>query len=650
MSEDSAAQATTESAPLRRGWTTGACAAAATRAAAAALLGGTFPDPVPVALPRDRCPAFSLAHQEAGPGWARAGVIKDAGDDPDVTHGALVSATAHRGAPGTGVVLRAGAGVGIARKPGLPVPPGQPAINPEPRRYIEQAAADAAAACGQPPDLEVTLAIADGARLAAETLNPRLGIEGGLSVLGTTGVLEPFSCAAWIDAIQRGVDVARARGHQHIAATTGRTSEAAAREQLGLPAEALIDMGDFAGGLLKYLRRHPVPRLTLAGGVGKLTKLAQGFLDLHAHRSRADHDALARLATHWGASAELGRAIREANTVAEAFAHARDAGIPLGDAVARHARATARSLLRDAPVAVAVRVLDRSGATVGAAEPDDALDSAPADAPSPRMHAPADRSRPPRPVPLLLLGGTREGRALAQALEDDPHVTALYAIAGRTAAPALPRLPVHRGGFGGADGLAAFLRRGGIPLLIDATHPFAARISANAAAAAARTGTELLILDRPPWTPAPDERWERVPDAAAAAEALAALAPPRRVLLTIGSQEVAAFRAAPQHTYLIRCLVPPEHPPPHAELLRAAPGADTEAERRLIRHHGVEALVTKNAGGAALRPKLDAGRAEGIPVVVIDRPPRPGGVPAVERLDDALGWLRSRLHAREVIG
>ncbi len=272
---------------LRRGWTTGACAAAAARAAFEALVTGIFPDPVEIALPKGQRPRFALAHREIGDGHAIAGVIKDAGDDPDVTHGALILSHVAPGDAGSGIQFRAGVGVGTITRAGLSLPPGEPAINPGPRSMIARAIADAADHVGGPADVIVTVSVPNGEALAAKTLNARLGIIGGISILGTTGVVVPFSCAAWIHSIHRGIDVARAAGLTHLAASTGSTSEDAVRAMYDLPEMALIDMGDFAGGTLKYLRQHPVQRLTIAGGFGKLAKLAAGHLDLHSSRSRS---------------------------------------------------------------------------------------------------------------------------------------------------------------------------------------------------------------------------------------------------------------------------------------------------------------------------------------------------------------------------
>ncbi|MBX6322993.1 MAG: cobalt-precorrin-5B (C(1))-methyltransferase, partial [Rhodospirillaceae bacterium] len=324
------------------------------------------PDPVEITLPKGERPRFALARTERGPGWARAGVVKDAGDDPDVTHGALVLATVTPGAPGSGVSFRAGEGVGTVTKPGLPLAVGEPAINPAPRRMIAAAIAVVAAAHGGTGDVEVTIAIPGGEALARKTWNPRLGIVGGLSVLGTTGVVHPYSCAAWIASIHRGIDVCRANGVTHAAACTGSTSEAGVRRLYDLPDIAIIDMGDFAGGTLKYLRRHPIPRLTIAGGFAKMAKLAEGKLDLHSSRGEADRAALAADLAALGAPPGAVAAARRANTANETLAVARRLGLPLADRVAARARDQALAQVEGA-AAIEVAVFDRAGTLVGRA-------------------------------------------------------------------------------------------------------------------------------------------------------------------------------------------------------------------------------------------------------------------------------------------
>jgi cobalt-precorrin-5B (C1)-methyltransferase len=353
--------------PLRRGWTTGACATAAAKAAYTALLTGEFPDPVEITLPRGQRPAFALAVARAEAHCATAGVIKDAGDDPDVTHGALVLATVRPGRPGTGVVFRAGEGVGTITRAGLPVPPGEPAINPVPRAMMRQAIAEVAAAASGGGDVEIELAIPGGEALAQKTLNRRLGIVGGLSILGTTGIVVPYSCSSWIYSIRSGIDVARAAGHTLIAGSTGASSEAAVQKLYDLPETALIDMGDFVGGMLKYLRTHPVPQVTIAGGLAKMTKLAQGLLDLHSKRGSVDLPMLAEFAEEAGGSAALRQRIVAANTAAEAFAHAGAEGIALAQEVARAAQKTAIGVVAGRDIAIEVTVFDRDGRLIGRA-------------------------------------------------------------------------------------------------------------------------------------------------------------------------------------------------------------------------------------------------------------------------------------------
>ena len=359
--------------PLRRGWTTGTCATAAAKAAYTALLTGEFPDPVEVTLPHGERPSFALAVTRRDADSATAGVVKDAGDDPDVTHGALVLATVRAATAGSGVKFRAGAGVGIVTRAGLPVPPGEPAINPAPRRMICDAIGEVAAAHplpgkrGRGGDVEVEISVADGERLAAKTLNGRLGIVGGLSILGTTGIVVPYSCAAWIHSIRSGIEVARAASLDHIAGSTGRNSETAVQEFHHLSEIALIDMGDFVGGMLKYLRRRPVPRVTIAGGVGKMTKLAQGLLDLHSKRGSVDLAALAGFARAAGASEALAQQIMASNGAAEAFAHAAAAQVTLGDEVARAAQRTAMGVVADSGIDVEIVLFDRGGQLVGRA-------------------------------------------------------------------------------------------------------------------------------------------------------------------------------------------------------------------------------------------------------------------------------------------
>lgn len=347
---------------MRRGWTTGACATAASKAACLALLTGDFPDPVEITLPSGKTVAFALARHEIGHGFARAAIVKDAGDDPDVTHGALVVATVRRGTAGSGVTFKRGEGVGLVTRPGLPIQPGEPAINPVPRRMMSKAVTEAGGT-----DIEIEISVPGGATMAERTLNGRLGILHGISILGTTGVVIPYSCSSWIHSIHRGIDVARAMGFSHVAGSTGNTSEIAVQKHYAMHEVQLIDMGDFVGGMLKYLRDHPIPRVTIAGGVAKMTKLAQGMLDLHSKRGLADMDALAAVARQAGAGDVLAQQMAGANTVSEAFGMAGGDGIALGRAVAVAARNTARDVVAGTAIDLEVLVFDREGVLVGQA-------------------------------------------------------------------------------------------------------------------------------------------------------------------------------------------------------------------------------------------------------------------------------------------
>ncbi|MEM1362963.1 MAG: cobalt-precorrin-5B (C(1))-methyltransferase [Pseudomonadota bacterium] len=342
---------------LRRGWTTGACATAAVKGALLRLWGGDWPSEVRLLLPLGETPVFELVDCQVGEGWAACGVIKDAGDDPDVTHGALIQARVMPG--GEGVRFRAGDGVGTVTKAGLPIAVGEPAINPVPRQMMTEIVAGLAERFDQKPNAEITLSVPSGLELAEKTWNPRLGIVGGISILGTTGVVRPFSCAAWIASIHRGIDVARAEGLSHVAGSTGATSERAVQHLYGLPDHAMLDMGDFVGGLLKYLAKHPIDRVTIGGGIGKMTKLSQGARDLHSKRSQVDFAALGDLARANGLADVSG-----AGTALEALGIA---GPGLAQVVAQRALGTVQDILGPSAVRADTVVIDRAGNVIARA-------------------------------------------------------------------------------------------------------------------------------------------------------------------------------------------------------------------------------------------------------------------------------------------
>ncbi|MEU2349809.1 cobalt-precorrin-6A reductase [Modestobacter sp. NPDC049651] len=239
---------------------------------------------------------------------------------------------------------------------------------------------------------------------------------------------------------------------------------------------------------------------------------------------------------------------------------------------------------------------------------------------------------------VLVLGGTGEARQLAAALVAE-GVPVLSSLAGRVAAPVLPEGDVRVGGFGGPDGLAAWLAEHGPAAVVDATHPFAAQITAHAAAAADTHGTPLLRLQRPGWTPQPGDDWRFVDSLAGAARAVAGF---RCVFLTTGRQGVGAFAALPGRV-LVRSVDPPDGPlPAGATLLLDRGPFSVDDELALMREHGVDVVVTKDSGGHLTEAKLTAARALGIPVVLVRRPPLPPGVETVASVADALAWLAAR--------
>jgi len=310
---------------LREGYTTGACATAAAKAAALALLSGRPVERVTIHLPIGRDATFALCRCEFGPGWVRCGVIKDAGDDPDITHGAEIQATVSRSET-AGITLVGGPGVGTVTRPGLGLAVGGPAINPVPRRMITEAVGAVAAAHGV-PGLRVAIAVPNGEELAKRTLNPRLGIVGGLSILGTTGIVKPWSTAAWRASVLQAIDVAAANGVAHVVLSTGGRSEKFARALLPeLPELAFVEMGEFTGHALKRAAARRLRRVTLAGMIGKFSKLAQGHMMTHVAGNRVDTAFLAELARAAGAHEDLAQAIAAANTARHAQELAQSAG------------------------------------------------------------------------------------------------------------------------------------------------------------------------------------------------------------------------------------------------------------------------------------------------------------------------------------
>lgn len=311
---------------LRTGFTTGACATAAAKAATLALITQRAVDSVTIHLPAGIDATFTMAACEVGPTSCRCSVVKDAGDDPDVTHGAEICATVRwTGEPG--IHLRGGKGVGTVTRPGLGLEIGGPAINPVPRRMILEAVADAASEALADRGLEVEISVPLGEELAKRTLNGRLGIIGGISILGTTGIVQPWSTAAWRASVEQAIDVAAANGQRHVVLTTGGRSEKFAMALLPLPEVAFVEMGIFTGRALRRCASRGVQRVSLAGMIGKFSKLAQGHFQTHVAGNQVDPDYLAAVAASAGADETLVNEIRRANSARHAQELIQRAGV-----------------------------------------------------------------------------------------------------------------------------------------------------------------------------------------------------------------------------------------------------------------------------------------------------------------------------------
>ncbi len=298
----------------REGYTTGACAAAGAQAACCVLEGDERPEVVSVPSPLGfdlHIPINRLGYSD-GKAWA--GVIKDGGDDPDVTHGAEIIVSVRRVAE-LGVSILGGEGVGRVTQPGLELPPASPAINPVPRRMIAEGVRIALGTEHPSPGVEITVSIPGGAALAKKTLNERIGILGGLSILGTTGVVRPMSTASWRASVVQAIDVAAANHLPHIVLTTGGRSERFAQAVFpALPEMAFVQMGIFTGDSLRRAVSRGVSRVTICGMIGKIAKLATGQMQTHVAGGGVDVAFLADLARSAGAPDALVCQIAEANT------------------------------------------------------------------------------------------------------------------------------------------------------------------------------------------------------------------------------------------------------------------------------------------------------------------------------------------------
>jgi cobalt-precorrin-5B (C1)-methyltransferase len=350
---------------LKSGYTTGACAAAASRGALLALIAQRPVSDVVVRLPAGTAVTFQLHSCVFTETTASASVIKNAGDDPDVTHRAEICARVTWGT-NPGVAFQRGVGVGLVTKKGLPVPPGEPAINPAPRKLIADTIEELLTEHGLAGrGVIVEISVPNGEELAKKTFNPRLGIVGGISILGTTGIVVPYSTSAWLASVTQEIDVAVAQGLRELVLTVGARGERLARRQFQLPEEAFIEIGPFFGEALRYSARAGASRVTLISMIGKLAKFAAGNESVHSTASRQDFAFLAEIARTVGADARLIEDIGRANTAQEVSAMMIDRGLgSFHPAICRRAWEFAATLVGSTP-SVEVNLMSQDGAILG---------------------------------------------------------------------------------------------------------------------------------------------------------------------------------------------------------------------------------------------------------------------------------------------
>src|SRR3990167_7059366 len=316
---------------LRTGFTTGACAAAATKAATLAMLAGKPVSSVEITLPIGKKVTFAVVRCDVRGGSAEAEVVKDAGDDPDCTHLAHIISTVNRN-ESAGILIEGGAGVGRVTKPGLGLDVGAPAINPVPRQMIAQAIEEArrtAASIVAPKGFRVVISVPGGEEMAKKTLNARLGILGGISILGTTGIVKPFSTAAYKASIEQAIDVAVTAGSSVVVLTTGGKSDRFAQQAFSsLREEAFVQMGDFVGFSLKAAVQRGVREIRICGMPGKISKIAQGRMMTHASGSEVALGLLAKIAKSCGAPQPTVDEISQANTARHVYEIVEKNGLP----------------------------------------------------------------------------------------------------------------------------------------------------------------------------------------------------------------------------------------------------------------------------------------------------------------------------------
>jgi cobalt-precorrin-5B (C1)-methyltransferase len=361
---------------LRTGWTTGTCAAAAARAATLTLVSHEPVADVDVALPSGRRVSFAVeacTYTDADPPRperAEAVVVKDAGDDPDVTHGAHVTATV-TWRDAAGIDLDGGVGVGVVTKPGLGLEVGGPAINPVPRAMITQAVGEVVDLTAR--GVRVVISVPQGEKMARKTTNARLGILGGISILGTTGIVRPFSTASWRASVEQAVAVMAAQGEQTLVLCTGGRTEKGAMALLpDLPEVCFVEVGDFTGAAMRRAVEHGLRRVIFVGMVGKLTKLAQGILMTHYTRSKVDPVLLGAVTRDCGGGEGLASEVDGANTGRHAYELWEAAGLlrPCGDELCRRV-AEVLTRFSEGRLSAEVAMVDFTGRRVVAATRED---------------------------------------------------------------------------------------------------------------------------------------------------------------------------------------------------------------------------------------------------------------------------------------
>ena len=353
--------------PLRNGLTTGSCATACCVAAVRSLLANKQPTSVEINLPRGEKVDLDIISYQSIENGMRTATVKDAGDDPDATHGATLFVELRLIAE-QGIFFKAAEGVGTVTRDGLVLAIGEPAINPVPRKMMTSHLQHYALVYQYQGGFEVSVGVEHGERIATNTMNSRLGIIGGLSILGTTGIVRPYSCSAYIASIHQGIDVALANGFTHLAASTGVASERAIKDHYQMSEVSLIEMGDFVGAMLKYLRREKahkqtatkITKLSISAGFGKLTKLANGHLDLNSRQSSIDFQQLAKIANSLGATKVLQQQILAANTTIEVFNLSRVAGLDIATVICKDALKVAQTIVHES-IEVEVWAVDRKG-------------------------------------------------------------------------------------------------------------------------------------------------------------------------------------------------------------------------------------------------------------------------------------------------